>query len=220
MNRKRTILAIAVLVAVNIFIIIAAQEAVASPYRRGSSGGVVTQIQTKLKNWGYYTGGIDGSFGPKTEEAVKYFQRTNKLTPDGVAGSKTLAALGISDSKAPTTQTNDVNLLARLISAEARGEPYRGQVAVGAVVLNRVRHPSFTNTMSGVIYQRGAFSCLDDGQFNEPVANSAYQAAREALNGTDPSGGAIYYFNPVTATSAWIWSRPHKLTIGKHRFCM
>ena len=112
-----------------------------------------------------------------------------------------------------------VDLLARLISAEARGEPYSGQVAVGAVVLNRIRHPSFPNTLSGVIYQSGAFTCITDGQFNEPVAESAYRAARDALNGVDPSGGAIYYFNPSTATSAWIWSRPLITVIGKHRFC-
>ena len=220
MTRRKVIAALLVLFTINIAIIAVVQHADASPYRRGSSGAMVKQIQTKLKNWGYYKGSADGVFGPQTEEAVKYFQRTNKLTADGVVGAKTLAALGISDSSAPTTQSNDVALLARLISAEARGEPYRGQVAVGAVVLNRMKHPSFPSTMSGVIYQKGAFSCLDDGQFDEPVANSAYQAAREALNGTDPTGGTIYYFNPVTATSAWIWTRPHKLTIGKHRFCM
>ena len=219
MNRRKTIIALAVIFTLNVLVIVAAQEAIASPYRRGSSGAMVTQIQTKLKNWGYLSGTADGVFGPKTEEAVKYFQRTNKLTADGVVGAATLKALGISDSAAPSTQTNDVALLARLISAESRGEPYRGQVAVGAVVLNRMKHPSFPNTMSGVIYQKGAFTCIDDGQFDEPVADSSRQAAREALNGTDPSGGAIYYFNPDTATSAWIWSRPHKLTIGKHRFC-
>jgi N-acetylmuramoyl-L-alanine amidase len=116
--------------------------------------------------------------------------------------------------------SGDVALLARLISAEARGEPYHGQVAVGAVVLNRIGHPSFPNSLSGVIYQNGAFTCIDDGQFNEPIADSAYQAARDAMNGSDPSGGAIYYFNPSTATSKWIWSRPLVITIGKHRFCM
>ena len=126
--------------------------------------------------------------------------------------------MGISDT-ASTGQSNDAALLARLISAEARGEPYTGQVAVGAVVLNRVKHPSFPNSISGVIYQRGAFSCLDDGQFDQPVADSAYKAAQDALGGWDPSGGAIYYFNPATATSAWIWSRPLLTTIGKHRFC-
>ncbi|MDR0915971.1 MAG: spore cortex-lytic enzyme [Oscillospiraceae bacterium] len=191
----------------------------AASYRKGSSGDVVKQIQTKLKNWGYYTSGIDGVFGSGTEKAVKAFQSKNGLTADGIAGPQTLSKMGISTASTATTSSNDVNLLARLISAEARGEPYKGQVAVGAVVLNRVKHPSFPNTMSGVIYQAGAFSCLSDGQFNQPIADSAYQAAREALNGTDPSGGAIYYFNPATATSKWIWSRPLKLVIGKHRFC-
>ena len=115
--------------------------------------------------------------------------------------------------------SSDVNLLARLIYAEARGETYSGQVAVGAVVLNRVEHPSFPNSISGVIYQNNAFTCKNDGQFNVDVADSAYSAARDALNGVDPSGGAIYYFNPSTATSSWIWSRPLIKTIGKHRFC-
>jgi N-acetylmuramoyl-L-alanine amidase len=188
----------------------------------------VRQIQTNLKGWGYYDGTVDGIYGSATVAAVKRFQTKNRLTADGVCGPATLAALGISDSGSASGQTSgsgdssnsgQVNLLARLISAEARGEPYDGQVAVGAVVLNRVKHPSFPNTMSGVIYQPGAFSCLDDGQFNEPVADSAYRAARDALNGMDPSGGAIYYFNPVTATNKWIWSRPLLLMIGKHRFC-
>ena len=113
----------------------------------------------------------------------------------------------------------DTALLARLISAEARGESYEGQVAVGAVVMNRIAHPSFPNTLSGVVYQQGAFSCLDDGQFDQAVAQSAYSAARDAMNGYDPTGGAIYYFNPATATSKWIWSRPLLVTIGRHRFC-
>ena len=117
------------------------------------------------------------------------------------------------------SRNGDAALLARLISAEARGESYEGQVAVGAVVMNRIAHPAFPNTLSGVIYQKGAFSCLDDGQFDQPVASSAYQAARDAMNGYDPTGGAIYYFNPVTATSKWIWSRPLLVTIGRHRFC-
>ena len=160
---------------------------------------------------------MDGVFGSGTEEAVKKFQQSNGLTADGKVGPATLSALGLSDTSG--AESGDVQLLARLISAEARGEPYIGQVAVGAVVLNRVRHPSFPNTISGVIYQAGAFSCLQDGQFYEPVADSAYQAAREALAGSDPTGGAIYYFNPATATSKWIWSRPLIMTIGKHRFC-
>ena len=182
----------------------------------------MAQIQQNLYDWGYYSGSVDGIFGSATEEAVEYFQRTNGLVADGIVGSKTLAALGIQDnstSSGSSSYDSDVALLARLISAEARGEPYSGQVAVGAVVLNRVEHPSFPNTIAGVIYQDGAFSCLYDGQFNEPVADSAYRAAQDALNGWDPSGGAIYYFNPETATSAWIWSRPLITVIGKHRFC-
>lgn len=180
----------------------------------------MSQIQTKLKNWGYYSGEVDGVFGSETEKAVRAFQQKNGLTVDGKAGEKTLAAMGIQNGgSASQSSSGDVALLARLISAEARGEPYNGQVAVGAVVLNRMKHPSFPNTMSGVIYQSGAFSCIDDGQFDEPVAESCYQAARDALNGADPSGGAIYYFNPVTATNKWIWSRPLIVVIGKHRFC-
>ena len=182
----------------------------------------VRTIQIKLSNWGYFSGAIDGIYGPKTEEAVKYFQRKNGLTADGVVGPATLRALGMSTTggeSSASSQSNSVDLLARVISAEARGEPYSGQVAVGAVILNRVEHPSFPNTIAGVVYQPGAFTCMVDGQFNEPVADSAYRAARDALNGADPSGGAIYYFNPDTATSAWIWSRPLITVIGKHRFC-
>lgn len=191
-------------------------------YKKGASGATVTEIQTRLKNWGYYSGEVDGMFGSATEKAVKYFQQKNGLTADGVVGAQTLAALGINGGGGDLsggTQSGNLYLLARVISAEARGEPYTGQVAVGAVVLNRVRHSSFPNSISGVIYQSGAFSCLDDGQFDEPIAESAYRAAQDALNGSDPSGGAIYYFNPATATSKWIWSRPLIVTIGKHRFC-
>ncbi len=213
---------LAVIFTVNVLLISlvqTAQRADAASYRRGSTGSIVSQIQTKLKNWGYYFGSVDGVFGSRTEAAVISFQRKNGLTADGIAGDKTLAAMGISSSSGATTQSNDVNILARLISAEARGEPYSGQVAVGAVVLNRMKHPSFPNTMAGVVYQSGAFTCVTDGQFDLPVADSAYKAAKDALNGWDPSGGAIYYFNPATATSSWIWSRPLLVTIGKHRFC-
>ena len=190
--------------------------------KMGSRGTEVRNIQSRLKSWGYYNGSVDGIYGTKTRNAVIKFQRAHSLTPDGIAGPRTLEKIGL-----PTGQSSggggysssDYNLLARLISAEARGEPYTGQVAVGAVVLNRIEHPSFPDTMSGVVYQNGAFSCLYDGQFNKPVADSAYQAARDALNGMDPSGGAIYYFNPSTATNSWIWSRPLITVIGKHRFC-
>lgn len=194
--------------------------AVSASYKIGSRGDTVKKIQTKLQQWGYYSGAVDGVYGSGTEKAVRYFQEKNGLTVDGKAGQKTLDALGIfAEADGGAESGGDVALLARLISAEARGEPYTGQVAVGAVVLNRVEHPSFPNTISQVIYQSGAFSCLYDGQWDEPVADSAYKAAQEALSGADPTGGAIYYFNPVTATSKWIWSRPEIITIGKHRFC-
>ena len=221
-NRRRLVLSLAVLFAVNIAVITLFQSAEAAVYRQGSTGDAVRTIQTKLSNWGYFSGAIDGIYGPKTEEAVKYFQRKNGLTADGVVGPATLRALGMSTTggeSSASSQSNSVDLLARVISAEARGEPYSGQVAVGAVILNRVEHPSFPNTIAGVVYQPGAFTCMVDGQFNEPVADSAYRTARDALNGADPSGGAIYYFNPDTATSAWIWSRPLITVIGKHRFC-
>lgn len=226
-ERKKLILALAVIFAVNIFIIALAQNAWAELYKKGSSGPPVTEIQTRLKNWGYYSGEVDGVYGSATEAAVKYFQRKNGLSVDGQVGDETLAALGITPgsfggsggSSGYGDQSGDLNLLARLISAEARGEPYEGQVAVGAVVLNRVEHASFPNSIAEVIYQPWAFTCINDGQFDQPVAESAYRAAQDALNGWDPSYGAIYYFNPSTATSDWIWSRPLIVEIGKHRFC-
>ena len=189
----------------------------------GSRGSEVTQIQTKLKRWGYYTGSIDGIYGSQTLAAVKYFQRKNGLTVDGIAGTKTLQAMGIytssTSSSSSANNSSNLNLLARLVYGEARGEPYTGQVAVAAVVLNRVKSSSFPNTVSGVIYQAGAFSVVNDGQINLTPNQTAYNAARDALNGWDPSYGSIYYFNPNTATSSWIWSRPHVITIGNHRFC-
>ncbi len=203
------------------------QPALAVSYRQGDTGSAVTTIQTKLRRWGYFDGPVDGIYGSGTAEAVRYFQRSNGLTPDGVAGPATLKALGMenqssssgSSSGSSNTSQSDVALLAKVISAEARGEPYNGQVAVGAVILNRIAHPSFPNTLAGVVYEPGAFTCMVDGQIDQPVASSAYQAAQDALNGVDPSGGAIYYFNPATATNAWIWSRPLITVIGKHRFC-
>lgn len=188
----------------------------------GSRGNEVIQIQTKLKRWGYYNGNVDGIYGSQTVEAVKYFQRKNGLTVDGIAGKKTLSAMGIysnSTSSSSTSNSSNTNLLARLIYGEARGEPYSGQVAVGAVVLNRVKSSSFPNTIAGVIYQSGAFDVVSDGQINYTPNQTAINAARDALNGWDPSYGAIYYFNPNTATNKWIWSRPHTITIGNHRFC-
>ncbi|MGI5976774.1 MAG: spore cortex-lytic enzyme [Candidatus Limivicinus sp.] len=225
---KKLILAAALIFAANIFAAALVQSASADLYKRGSSGATVREIQTRLRAWGYYSGPVDGVYGSATEKAVKYFQKSNGLNADGQAGNQTLAALGLPTGQQGSSDSSgsggssgggDTDLLARLISAEARGEPYEGQVAVGAVVLNRVRHPSFPNSISGVIYQSGAFSCMYDGQFDQPVAESAYRAARDAMNGWDPSYGAIYYFNPNTATSSWIWSRPLIVTIGKHMFC-
>lgn len=186
--------------------------------RTGSRGEEVTAIQNALKERGYYTGKCDGIFGTLTRDAVIRFQTDNGLVADGIAGEKTLAALGIK-SGGNNQYDPTFLLLARLISAEARGESYIGQVAVGAVVLNRVKHPSFPDSIADVIYQRGAFSCLDDGQFYVDIADSAYSAARDALNGMDPTGGAIYYYNPKTATNKWIRSRPVNIVIGDHVFC-
>ena len=196
----------------------------------GSRGEEVRTIQTKLKRWGYYKGNVDGIYGSQTQEAVKYFQRKNGLTVDGIAGTKTLQAMGIynssgnsssgsSNNSRSSTNSNDLNLLSRLVYGEARGEPYTGQVAVAAVVLNRVKSSSFPNTIAGVIYQSGAFDVVADGQINLTPNETAKKAAQDALNGWDPTNGAIYYFNPSTATNKWIWSRPMTVTIGKHRFC-
>ncbi len=218
MKKAKLTAALAALFLLNVLLISLSQQADAVAYKQGSSGSTVTKIQQKLRDAGYYSYTVDGIYGSRTTAAVKRFQKANGLTADGICGEKTLAALGIRVSSA-SADANNRALLARLISAEARGEPYVGQVAVGAVVLNRVKHPSFPGTIAGVIYQSGAFSCIADGQFDQPVAASAYRAADDALNGWDPTGGAIYYFNPATATSAWIWSRPLILTIGKHRFC-
>ena len=197
--------------------------------RIGSRGEEVKKIQTKLKNWGYFDGAADGIFGEQTRQAVIRFQKKNGLTADGVAGPQTLKAMGITSSSSSggssgggqgQFSSSDIDLLARIISAESRGEPYSGQVAVGAVIMNRMAHPSFPNTLAGVIYQPGAFSCLNDGGINAPVAESAYKAARDAINGSDPSGGAIYYYNAEKSTSKWIFSRKVITVIGKHRFAI
>lgn len=192
----------------------------------GSRGSEVKQIQTKLKNWGYYSGKVDGIYGSGTLSAVKKFQKKNGLKVDGIAGTKTLQAMGIYNSSSSSNSgsssnvsSSNLNLLSRLVYGEARGESYTGQVAVAAVVLNRVKSSKFPNTISGVIYQSGAFDCVSDGQINLSPNATAKKAAQDAINGWDPSNGAIYYFNPATATNKWIWSRPMTVTIGKHRFC-
>ena len=162
---------------------------------------------------------VTGYYGEATRTAVKKFQKQQGIQQTGTAGPQTLKALGISVGSLPAATESNVYLLARIISAEARGEPYTGQVAVGAVILNRIEHPSFPDTLSGVIYQNGAFTAIVDGQFNEPIAESAYSAARDALNGWDPTGGCVYYYNPAKTSNKFMWSRPTVLTIGSHRFC-
>ena len=201
----------------------------AESLRRGSRGDLVTTLQKRLKTWGYYTGNVDGIFGSQTEQAVKYFQRKNGLVVDGIVGPATAKAVGISltggssggssSSSGTGSSSSDVYLLARCVYGEARGESYKGQVAVAAVVLNRVRSSSFPNTISGVIYQPGAFSVVSDGQINLTPNDTALKAARDAMNGWDPTGGCLYYYNPAKTSNKWILSRPIMMRIGNHVFC-
>lgn len=195
----------------------------AAVLKQGSTGDLVKHVQTKLIRWGYMSGKADGIFGSKTKEGVKYFQRKNGLSVDGIVGTKTAQAMGISlkstSSSSSSTSSTDLNLLARVVYGEARGEPYTGQVAVAAVVLNRVKSSSFPNTIAGVVYQSGAFDCVSDGQINLTPNQTAYNAARDAMNGWDPSYGCLFYYNPKTATSKWMLSRTVKLNIGNHAFC-
>ncbi len=217
------ILTISLIVIFVLYSVFIKNSAIFALSKYGSRGNEVTQIQTKLKRWGYYKGSVDGIYGSKTVSAVKSFQRKNGLTADGIAGAKTLAAMGITSSSnsgsSSSSNSSNLNLLARLVHGEARGEPYSGQVAVAAVVLNRVKSSKFPNTVAGVIYQAGAFDVVSDGQINMSPDSTSIKAAQDAINGWDPSYGAIYYFNPNTATSKWIWSRPLTVVIGNHRFC-
>jgi len=188
----------------------------------GSSGTLVKTVQTRLKNWGYYRSSVDGIFGNLTKNAVVYFQRVHGLAQDGIIGSKTAAKIGINLNSAASSSksgsSSDAYLLAKVVYAEARGEPYIGQVAVAAVVLNRVKSSSFPNTIAGVIYEPYAFTCVNDGQINlEPDATSR-KAAQDALNGWDPTYGCLFYYNPRVATSQWMRNRPVKLSIGSHAF--
>ena len=189
--------------------------------KMGSRGEEVRQIQQKLKSLGYFTSAVDGIYGTRTQTAVRNFQRDNGLAVDGIAGPRTLSALGISSGSSGSGQysSNDVYLLAKVIAAEARGEPYTGQVAVGAVVLNRVSHASFPDSIPGVVYQSGAFTCVTDSNWGVEPSAEAKKAARDAINGWDPTGGAIYYYNPNKTSNAWMHSRPVIVTIGSHRFC-
>ena len=184
----------------------------------GSRGDEVREIQSRLQKWGYDIKKVDGIFGSNTQKAVTQFQKNNGLKQDGIAGKNTLEKMGISSNSASGSAETNARLLAKIINAEARGESYTGQVAVGAVVLNRVEHSSFPNTIAGVIYQPGAFTALQDGQWNAEMYDTPYKAAKDALNGWDPTGGAIYYYNPARTTNSWIYSRPVITTIGKHVF--
>ena len=220
---KNLLIVTMTLISIITLFIFAKNNNVEATSKYGSRGEEVRQIQEKLKRWGYYNGSVDGIYGTQTVNAVKYFQRKNGLTQDGVAGPATLKAMGITSSgnssSSSGSNSSDINLLSHIIYAEARGEPYSGQVAVGAVVMNRVKSSSFPNSIAGVIYQKGAFDAVSDGQINMTPDSTAKKAAQDAYNGWDPSYGAIYYFNPNTATSKWIWSRPLTVVIGKHRFC-
>ena len=211
-----------------------------SPYvqtavlKQGATGGEVKELQRRLKQWGYYSGSVDGVYGPQTVEAVKYFQRKNGLTVDGIAGRSTFAALGMNDSvkvldnqgssnknqSSSNYTSSDLYLLAKTIYAEARGESYTGKVAVAAVILNRVASSKFPNSISGVIYQSGAFTCVSDGQINLGTNDECTRAAQDAMNGWDPTYGCLYYYNPAVATSSWIFSRQTVTTIGKHVFAI
>lgn len=186
--------------------------------KHGLSTEEIRTIQTKLKNWGYYTGDLDGIYGTETTEAVRYFQRTNGLPEDGIVGERTAEKLGMSLAGSSDV-SQDVYLLARAVYGEARGESYRGQVAVAAVILNRVASPEFPNTLSGVIYQKGAFSIVADGQINLAPDANALSAAQDALNGVDPTGGCLFYYNPEKTKNQYMLSKPVSTVIGNHVFC-
>lgn len=224
---KKRILRLAAGLLAAAFVLIGTSREASAAVWWGSRGAQVRQVQKKLKQWGYLDGAVDGVFGKATYDAVVRFQKKNGLAADGVAGEKTLAAMGISDTQAVSAAASassgyagDVELLARLIHGEARGEPYVGMVAVGAVVMNRVRSGKFPNTIAGVIYQSGAFDAVSDGQINLTPNEQSRRAARDALNGWDPTNGCLYYYNPSTATSKWIWTREVRLNIGAHSFAV
>ncbi len=190
-------------------------------YKMGSSGDAIREIQQRLKDWGYYTGNVDGYYGVLTQDAVIYFQKKHGITVDGVVGAQTAEKLGVAapSGSSGSANDNDVYLLAKLVHGEARGEPYKGMVAVAAVVLNRVESSLFPNNIANVIYQSGAFSVVDDGQINLAPDQSSLRAARDAINGWDPSGGALFYYNPAKTTNKYMRSRPVIVTIGDHIFC-
>ncbi|MBQ9714073.1 MAG: spore cortex-lytic enzyme [Clostridia bacterium] len=220
----------------NTYTVSATNAAQAAVLRQGASGGEVKEVQRRLKLWGYYNGNVDGVFGAGTKKAVIAFQKKNGLKADGVVGASTYKALGMNGSyqvlagqnqggnantgSVGSFSSSEVYLLAKTIYAEGRGEPYTGQVAIGAVVLNRVRNDAFPNTISGVVYQKHAFTAVSDGQINLTPNETAMKAARDAINGWDPTGGALYYYNPAVATSSWIFDRQTVTVIGRHVFAI
>ncbi len=210
-----------------LLLLCASAGAQAAAMREGSRGEEVKEVQTKLKRWGYYGGAVDGIFGAGTKTAVIAFQKKNGLTPDGVVGTATAKALGLkaayasggsSGNSGNDNGSGELYLLARIVYGEARGEPYKGKVAVAAVVLNRVESSSFPNSVSGVAYQSGAFDAVKDGQINLSPDEESIRAARDAMNGYDPTNGCLYYHNPAKSTNKWMLSQPITVTIGNHAF--
>jgi N-acetylmuramoyl-L-alanine amidase len=217
----------------------------------GSTGADVKELQGRLKYLGFYNGSVDGDYGWKTLNSVKWFQWEFGMKADGIVAAKTKLKLweatkkwspemtmdkpaastssaakgtgggssGLTTSNNLGLSENDLNMMANAVYGEARGESFLGQVAVAAVILNRVKSPSFPDTINGVIFEPRAFTAVADGQIWLTPNETAKKAVRDALNGHDPTGGCIYYFNPDTATSAWIWTRPQVKQIGKHIFC-
>lgn len=217
---------LALLLAVAVLAVSLAPWALAAVLEVGSSGSDVKKVQQKLIGWGYLSGTADGKYGEATRKAVVAFQRKNGLSADGRVGPATAAAMGVSLSGGSVAASSasiisaDHRLLSKLVYAEARGETYKGQVAVAAVVLNRVASASFPNTISGVIYQSGAFSCVSNGSINNTPDATAIRAALDALNGWDPTGGCLYYYNPKATGDQWIRTRTVKTVIGNHSFAV
>lgn len=202
-----------------LFMLVAGTATAGTPARaeavlkQGSSGDYVWDLQYRLKTIGLFDRELTGYFGTHTRQAVVKFQKKYGLQADGIVGSATWKAL-----RKYTLNKSEMDIMARVIHGEARGEPYKGQVAVGAVVMNRIRSSHFPDTIRGVVFQPGAFTAVSDGQYWLTPNATAYRAALDAVRGWDPTGGALYYFNPKTATSKWIWSRTQTVTIGNHIF--
>lgn len=222
MKKKMVILVLACVLTFGACIFSVSIAANAKYIVKGDTKENIKIVQQRLKDLGHYTYTVDGIWGSRTTAAVKKFQKAKGLVADGIVGSKTEKALGITLKSVPASSTSssssDVNLLARCVYAEARGEPYTGMIAIAAVVLNRVRSSKFPNTIAGVIYEPWAFTCVNDGQINLTPNETAYKAARDALSGSDPTRGCLFYYNPATATSKWIWSLKVEMKIGRHNF--